>query len=119
MRPLRREVGMGDEVPPGNRESIVKTAFTRQARDFARSPLQTDPRRLQRLIDFLDARPGERVLDVACGPGIVTAALRQARLVAVGVDLTLAMLREAAPGGGLFVQGDIGRLPFRASAFDV
>ena len=109
---------MGDEIPSENRVSIVKAAFARQARDFARSPLQTDPRRLRRLIEFLGARPGERALDVACGPGIVTAALEQAGLLAVGVDLTLAMLREAGLKGGRLVQGDTHRLPFRESAFD-
>jgi len=119
MRVLRREVGMGDEVPSRSRESIVQEAFARQARDFARSPLQTDPRRLRRLIAFLGARPGERALDVACGPGIVMAALQRAGLLAVGIDLTLAMLREAASRGGCFVQGDTGRLPFRESTFDV
>jgi ubiquinone/menaquinone biosynthesis C-methylase UbiE len=110
---------MGDEVRSRSRESIVQEAFARQARGFARSPLQTDPRRLQRLIEFVGARPGERALDAACGPGIVMAALRRAGLTAVGIDLTLAMLREAAPGGGSLVQGDTGRLPFRESAFDV
>ncbi len=110
---------MGEEVPSGDRESIVRAAFARQARDFARSPLQTDPRRLRRLIEFLGPRPGERVLDVACGPGIVTAALEQAGLLACGVDLTREMLREAASRGGRFVQGDTGRLPFRESSFDV
>lgn len=102
-----------------DRVSIVRSAFARQARAFARSPLQTDPGRLQRLLRFLGPRPGERALDVACGPGIVTTALRQAGLVAVGIDLTREMIREAAPGGGRYVQGDVGRLPFRDGCFDV
>lgn len=110
---------MGEEVPSGNRESIVKTAFARQAREFARSPLQLDSRRLRRLIEFLDPRAGERALDVGCGPGIVTAALEQAGLLAWGVDLTREMLREAVQGAGRFVQGDTGRLPFREKSFDV
>jgi len=104
---------------PGSRASIVKAAFARQARDFARSPLQTDPGRLRRLIEFLGPRRGERALDVACGPGIVTAALDQAGLLSCGVDLTLEMLREAASRGGRFVQGDTVRLPFKEAAFDV
>jgi SAM-dependent methyltransferase len=109
---------MGEEVPAGDRGSIVKAAFARQAREFARSPQQTDPGRLRRLIGFLSARPGERVLDVACGPGIVTAALEREGLLAFGVDLTREMLREAVSAGGRFVQGDSGRLPFPQSTFD-
>ena len=97
---------------------MVTAAFARQARAFARSPLQNDPARLRRLIEFLAPRSGERALDVACGPGIVTAALERAGLFACGVDLTREMLREAATRAGRFVQGDTGRLPFRRAAFD-
>ncbi len=109
---------MGGKAP-SDRTRIVQAAFARQAHAFARSPLQTDPRRLQRLIEFVGSRPGERVLDVACGPGIVTAALHDAGLLAYGVDLTHEMIREAASRGGRFVQGDVVRLPFRDAAFDV
>src|SRR5256885_8278613 len=116
---FRREVRVNDASAPDSRASIVKAAFARQARDFARSPLQTDPGRLRRLMEFLGPRRGERALDVACGPGIVTAALDRAGLLSCGVDLTLEMLREAVPRGGRFVQGDTVRLPFRQAAFGV
>ncbi|HKN46623.1 MAG TPA: methyltransferase domain-containing protein [Candidatus Polarisedimenticolia bacterium] len=101
------------------RSSIVQERFRRQARAFARSPLQRDPGRLRRLVAFSGARAGEKALDAACGPGIVTAALRDQGLFAVGVDLTRAMLREAARAGGPYVRGDLERLPFRAAAFDL
>jgi ubiquinone/menaquinone biosynthesis C-methylase UbiE len=98
--------------------SMIQRAFARQAHAFARSPLQTDPRRLALLLEFLGPRRGERILDLACGPGIVTRALEQAGLVAIGVDLTHEMIREAVAGGGRFVQGDVGRLPFANATFD-
>jgi ubiquinone/menaquinone biosynthesis C-methylase UbiE len=98
---------------------MVQTAFARQARAFARSPLQTDPDRLRRLLEFLGPRPGERALDVACGPGIVTAALERAGLLAAGIDMTREMIREALPGGGRYVQGNVERLPFPGGTFDV
>jgi len=107
-----------DDSASRDRGSIVRTAFARQARDFARSPLQTDPRRLRRLLEYLSPRPGAIALDVACGQGIVTAALEGAGMLACGVDLTREMLREARGGGGRFVQGDTGRLPFRKGVFD-
>jgi len=102
-----------------DRSSIVQAAFARQARAFATSPLQTDPERLRRLTAFLGPRPGERALDVACGPGIVTAALERAGLRVIGLDLTREMIREALPRGGGYVQGDVERLPFAAGTFDV
>ena len=94
--------------------------FGRQARAFARSPLHRDPRRLRRLLDFISPRPGESALDVACGPGIVTTALRQQGVRAVGVDLTIEMIAEArVADGGSYVRGDGTCLPFRDGSFDV
>src|SRR2546422_1349346 len=119
MRAPRQEAGMSGQERPRDHASIVQTAFARQARGFGRSRLQTDPARLARLIEFLGPRPGERVLDVACGPGIVTAALEHAGLLAFGVDLTREMIREAVTRQGRYVQGDVGRLPFRDETFDV
>jgi ubiquinone/menaquinone biosynthesis C-methylase UbiE len=102
-----------------DRDAIVRQAFTRQARGFASSPLQRDPERLRRLLAFVAPRAGENALDVACGPGIVTAALAGAGLRAFGIDLTPAMLREAAGGGGSYVQGSVFDLPFREGVFDL
>lgn len=102
-----------------DREAIVRQTFTRQARRFAASPLQRDPGRLRRLLAFVAPRAGETALDAACGPGIVMAALCDAGVQAFGVDLTYAMLREAAAGGGRYVQGSVFALPFRDGVFDV
>lgn len=94
--------------------------FARQAGRFARSPLHRDPVRLNRLLDFVAPRPGERVLDAACGPGIVVAGLAGRGARAIGVDLTAEMLNEARRGGqGDYVRGDATRLPIRDGAVDV
>lgn len=99
--------------------SLIRERFGRQARAFARSPFQRDPDRLKRLIRFLEPRPGDRILDVACGPGIVTAALARGGYAAIGIDLTETMVRQAgADDGCRYVVGDVMRLPFRAGAFD-
>lgn len=68
--------------------------------------------------------PGDRVLDVACGTGVVARAA--AELVApggrvVGLDLNPAMLdvaRRVAPGVD-WRQGDVTALPFDEASFDV
>lgn len=105
---------------PKDRETIVQEAFARQAAAYARSALQRDPARLRRLLDFLEARAGGAALDVACGPGIVTGALVERGLLAVGVDLTAEMIRRAAgTGAGLYARADAARLPFRDRVFDV
>jgi SAM-dependent methyltransferase len=109
---------MGSASLPGNRD-IIKSAFGRQASRFARSPVHTDPKRLDRLLGIVDPRPGERALDVACGPGIVTGELKRAGMIAIGLDLTAEMLREASSRGGHYLRGDGARLPFEDGSFDV
>ena len=82
----------------------------------------------QRLLELASPRPGDRVLDVGCGTGIVarTAALAvgaQGRVV--GIDLNEGMLRVAKRAGAALVppvewrQGDATSLPFPDAAFDV
>jgi SAM-dependent methyltransferase len=67
----------------------------------------------------VSARP--RLLDVGCGSGDVTAALRRAlegRLAAAAVDIKLLHL-QAAPADLLRVVADARRLPFAPETFDV
>jgi trans-aconitate methyltransferase len=75
----------------------------------------------RKVVDRLDPRPGERILDVGCGTGRLTAeiAARTGRVVA-GLDRSAAMLDEArrSPGApAAYVRGDGAHLPF-AGAFD-
>lgn len=76
------------------------------------------------VVDMGDVTPGQSVLDVACGTGIVarTAAERVGSAGrVVGVDLNEAMLtvaERACPGVELR-QGDVTALPFENATFDV
>src|SRR5437667_1692341 len=76
------------------------------------------------LLDLVTLKPGERVLDVACGTGVVA---RQAASRAgaggqvVGLDLNgdmLALARALGPAVE-WREGNAMTLPFAASAFDV
>lgn len=78
----------------------------------------------ERVLDFIGVKPGLRVLDLACGPGTLTA--RLAALVgptgeAVGVDLAPGMI-ELARGAHIaharFEVMDIENLAFDAGSFD-
>ena len=78
-----------------------------------------------RLVRFAGVRSGQRVLDVACGTGVVaiTAALKGAKVS--GLDLTPELLeraRENAKIGGIDIdwrEGDAEQLPFADGEFDV
>src|SRR5947208_7622122 len=69
--------------------------------------------------------PGSRVLDVACGPGLVALALAEAAGHVTGLDLTPAMLDKARQlqrrSGLANLSWDLGRadaLPYPDGAFD-
>jgi SAM-dependent methyltransferase len=76
------------------------------------------------LVDAASLRPGQAVLDVACGTGIVarTAASRVAPGgIVTGVDINegmLAVARRVRPDLD-WRRGDAGALPFAADSFDV
>ena len=76
--------------------------------------------------EMLELRPGERVLDLACGPGNFTrdfGTIVAPRGLAVGIDASTTMLaravRDTPPGADVaYVRGDAIRLPFADGSFD-
>lgn len=71
-------------------------------------------------IHLLGARPGERLLDVACGAGLLLRAARERGLQAFGVDLSIVgatMTRQVANGANANV-GNAELLPYRDRSFD-
>ncbi len=78
-----------------------------------------------KLVKFAQVGPGQHVLDVACGTGVVavTAALRGA--TACGLDLTPALIERANKNAKIagveveFVEGDAEALPYPDASFDV
>lgn len=72
-------------------------------------------------LQLLAARPGERLLDIACGPGLVLAAARERGIVPSGIDLSgeaIAMAHRLLPGVDAQV-GNAEALPFAAATFDL
>jgi trans-aconitate methyltransferase len=47
------------------------------------------------LVDVLDPQPGERVLDLGCGTGHLTDAIRERGVTAIGIDSADSMIAEA------------------------
>jgi ubiquinone/menaquinone biosynthesis C-methylase UbiE len=77
------------------------------------------PRTLGRAVQLLGDVPVERGLDIACGTGMSTVALRTHADIVVGVDVSPEMLRAArrVPGVSyLFARAE--RLPFSGGSFD-
>jgi SAM-dependent methyltransferase len=78
-----------------------------------------------KLVQFAQVQAGQRVLDVACGTGVVaiTAALRGTKVA--GLDLTPALIERARKNAALagvdvdFIEGDAESLPYPDGSFDV
>ena len=69
------------------------------------------------LIDTLGLKPGDRVLDVGCGPGRHSSALRARGIDTVGLDISMPFLQAA--GRGKWVRADARALPFAPRSFDL
>jgi demethylmenaquinone methyltransferase/2-methoxy-6-polyprenyl-1,4-benzoquinol methylase len=86
-----------------------------------------DPRWRRALINAIDPRPGQRILDVATGTGMVAAGLAKRGATVVGLDQSEAMLAGARrrltehpelQARITLVQGEAERLPFADGEFD-
>lgn len=90
------------------------------------APLQaltTEP--AAQLVRFAGIRSGDRVLDVACGTGVVAVTAARRGATVTGLDLTPELIdvaRDNARLGAVEVdwrEGDVESLPFAADSYDV
>jgi demethylmenaquinone methyltransferase/2-methoxy-6-polyprenyl-1,4-benzoquinol methylase len=79
-----------------------------------------DRRWRRAVVDAVEARPGERVLDLAAGTGTSSQPFREAGAYVVPCDFSLGMLQvgKRARPSLPFVAGDGTRLPFADGSFD-
>jgi len=103
----------------------VRQEFGRQSGHFAGAAKIADARLTQRFVDAVAPEPGWRILDVACGPGLVTLGLAPHAREVVALDLTTEMLdkvRQRSAAAGIanirIHQGSAADLPFEANSFD-
>ena len=116
--------------PPRPRKDQALALFAGLPRQYdcagAALSFGQDPRWRAALVDAVKARPGERILDVATGTGMVAAALaRRYGARVVGLDQSPEMLAaarariERSPALRVtLVEGEAERLPFADGEFD-
>ena len=107
-------------------DQLIRSEFSRQAAVMATAAIFNDATVLARIRDAGRLTGSSRVLDVACGPGIVVEALAPGAGEVVGCDITPEMLekaRERCAKAGLgntrFTPGRAEALPFPDASFDV
>jgi SAM-dependent methyltransferase len=93
---------------------------------FSTAPPITDEDALKMIVEAARPKPGDRLLDVACGPGLVVCAFAPHVREASGIDVTPAMLdraRRLATDKGLtnvtWRQGDVYSLPYDDASFTI
>lgn len=106
-------------------EHRIVEQFSRWAKPFADLPIHADGDGMARTLAACDVGPQMRVLDVACGPGIVACALAPHAGLVTGIDLTPAMIEQARQRQRTLkldnMDWQVGRataLPFANAGFD-
>jgi SAM-dependent methyltransferase len=107
-------------------QGLILDQFTRQATLFSTAAPITNADALQMIVEAAGPEPEDRVLDVACGGGIVVCAFAAHVRQATGIDVTPAMLDQAgalaAEKGLVNVEwrhGDVTALPFDDGSFTI
>jgi ubiquinone/menaquinone biosynthesis C-methylase UbiE len=93
-----------------NERAAVYDAYTGSFTSYAIDPL----------LAAAEIGPGQLVLDVCCGTGLVAAAAARRRAVVTGIDFAEEMIKAAQAKGLMaeFRMGDAEALPFESGIFD-
>ena len=76
-------------------QDLILDQFTRQATVFSTAPTITDEDALRMVVEAAGPASDDRLLDVACGPGLVVCAFAPHVQEATGIDVTPAMIERA------------------------
>eukprot|EP01083_Nonionella_stella_P162386 533093_1 len=107
---------------------FIQQEFARQSESFYNASKAYKKFNLSPLIEAADIQSSDIILDLACGPGMITTecALKRPHKV-YGMDITKEMLdiaKEHAVEHGVddiieFIEGNVERLPFNDNTFDI
>ena len=110
--------------PPGDHDIITVDQFTKQAIPFTKVPGHSGS--LDILVDLAKPKDHHKILDVACGPGIVACHFAALVRSVTGIDLTPAMIAEASKRSDelklentRWQVGSATSLPFEDNSFDI
>ncbi|MFG0297301.1 MAG: class I SAM-dependent methyltransferase [Maioricimonas sp. JB045] len=99
--------------------------FSLQAVPFAELPAHSQEESTERVLRMAGVAGAARVLDVACGPGLVACEAARYADEVVGIDITPAMIEQARKrqqdrglANVVWKEGDVLPLPFGTGGFD-
>ena len=98
----------------------VVSHFTARAKQYDQSSRWcTDPEMMRFVLAVSSASKTDRMLDVACGTGLVAGAFRPKVSSIVGIDVTPAMAAKSLRCLDSLVLGSAENMPFRDAEFDL
>ena len=105
---------------PGECRDFEQAGWERVASEYDRQFGELTMQSIGPILDAVDAAPGMRLLDVACGPGYAAAAAARRGCSVVGIDFSSAMvdLANQEHPDLEFLLGDAEMLDFPANSFD-
>jgi SAM-dependent methyltransferase len=116
----------GDIMSDTTHQDLILDQFTRQAQLFSTAAPITSESALQMIVRAARPGPGDTMLDIACGGGLVVCAFAPHVKHATGFDMTPAMLDQAKKLAGekglanvAWRQGDATALPYADASFDI
>jgi SAM-dependent methyltransferase len=104
--------------PQSEPKDVIEHFTARAHRYNESSNWCTDPRLMELVVELLALDPRHRLLDVACGTGLVSRTFRGRVHRIVGLDITRAMFEQAAPHIDELVVGSAEAMPFMDEQFD-
>jgi SAM-dependent methyltransferase len=100
--------------------AFERAGWQKAARGYSATFARASGEFVEPLLDAAAIGRGRQILDLCCGPGIVTAAAARRGAIAAGLDFAPAMLAEAreANPGVAFHEGDAEATALPAASFD-
>ena len=98
-----------------------RSGYSKIAANYSGETARVTSQVNDRILDAVGAKPGTRLLDVACGPGRLSASAASRGCAVTGIDFAAPMIeiaKRTCPTGTFHV-GDAESLPFEPSQFDV
>ena len=107
-------------------QRLIVEQFSRQAVPFAEMPIHSNEEADRLVLKTVGISPKDAVLDIACGPGLITCVIAQVARHVTGIDITPAMIEQAKARqqtkgltNVVWQVGDVLPLPFAAASFSV
>jgi ubiquinone/menaquinone biosynthesis C-methylase UbiE len=114
------------ERSSSSHNELIIDQFTKQAVPFANLPAHSDEDASKLLFTLSEASKNDKVLDVACGPGLLACEFAKMTAHVTGIDLTPAMIEQAKLlqqekklNNMTWDVGDVTHLPYNDASFSL